>query len=191
MSAVVYYGSENILYSRWVFESRDIIDSLLVYASEQCSACIQINNCHGCRSLVQSNNCADCFFGKYLIGCKDCLLCSSLSQKQYCILNEQFSREQYEEKKKDFLALPEKVIQTYFAEFLQKQVARDLYNFKCDNCLGDCMINCRDSFFCFDAADLENCRHITGGERMKNCMDGIGGQIDNSYEFCRAGITNF
>ncbi|MEI6710896.1 MAG: hypothetical protein WCK88_01165 [bacterium] len=160
MSSVVYYGCENILYSRWIFESKDIIDSFLVYVSEKCYGCIHIKNCNNCRNLIASNNCSDCLFGKYLVGCRDCLLCSSLSQKQYCILNKQHTKEEYEKKKKEFLQLPEKTIQQYFSDFLQKQIARDLYNFKCENCLGDSMLSCKDSFFCFDVENLEDCKYI-------------------------------
>ncbi len=160
MSSVVYYGCENILYSRWIFESKDIIDSFLVYVSEKCYGCIHIKNCNNCRNLIASNNCSDCLFGKYLIGCRDCLLCSSLSQKQYCILNKQYTKEEYEKKKKEFLQLPEKTIQQYFTDFLQKQIARNLYNFKCENCLGDSMLNCQDSFFCFDVEKLDNCKYV-------------------------------
>ena len=63
-----------------------------------------------------------------------------------------------------------------------------MYSFKSENSIGDGIVNCKDSFSCFDSEELENCKYING-EHMKNCWDGIGGKIDNSYEFNRAGIV--
>jgi hypothetical protein len=103
MSSVAYYGSENILYSHWIFNSKDIIDSIQIYDSEKCYNSVHLNNCNNCNTLIRSSNCTDCLFSQYLVGCTDCLLCSGLFQKQYHIMNIPYSKDEYGKKKKEFL----------------------------------------------------------------------------------------
>lgn len=66
MSSVVYYGSENVLYSRWTFASKDIVDSYQVYDSEKCFNVGQVNKCNSCQYMTRSSNCSNCFYSQYL-----------------------------------------------------------------------------------------------------------------------------
>lgn len=87
--------NENCMFSKALWRSRDVLNSIYTFDSELIYECEDIRNCY---NLKFSNHCANCRDSAFLlncIGCQDCHGCTNLHHKQYCLYNQQLTKDDY------------------------------------------------------------------------------------------------
>lgn len=185
------YCVEDCYYCRKSQYSRDCIDCDFIDHCELLISCINCNKCYGCQHMINCNNCRDCMYMADCIGCEDCFMCSGLSRKKYCIKNKQFPKEEYgKEIVKKMQKKPEELI-AEFLDFSKTIPKKALNKISCDNCTGDYIQNCKNSFECYDGFDLEDCKYLVESVEAKDCMDMSMHDKENQlcYEISAGGAT--
>ena len=166
--------NEDCYYSRGINECKNCCDCLRVNQCELCYEVIYGTNCYHCLFCQDIYNCSDCFFSTDLRGCKNCFGCHGLSQKEYHIFNKPVSESEWNEKVKS-LVLTHSVIEAMKKrsdETRLKTPQRAVHTIQCEDCLGDHIVECRESTNIFDSKGLEHCQYcyeIANG--AKDCMD--------------------
>ncbi len=89
-------NSENVLYSKFVVNSHDVMDSLSVNKMEWCYEASYSDSCYGCLYVNYSRNCGNSLFIEDCETCQDCLLCVGLEHAQYFVMNKPVGKEMYE-----------------------------------------------------------------------------------------------
>ncbi|EKE29827.1 MAG: hypothetical protein ACD_2C00091G0013 [uncultured bacterium (gcode 4)] len=192
LSSVVYYGSEDIYYSSWIWSSKNIFDSYNINESENCYNWVFLDKCFNTMHLISSTNCRDCYFSKNLIGCSDCMLCTNLDNKKYHIENKEYTKEEYYKKLEEFKNgsfIKNQELKKLFDSILSASIVPDLNLVNCNNCFWDNLKNSVNAYYCFDVNWIENSKYLMS-EHSKDCYDGIWWRNELSYEFMRAGTSN-
>ena len=161
-------------YMDYSFRCRNILDSSYVVKSELCYQCIDTLNSYNLRYCLNCKNCSDSWFLKNCIGCKQCFGCVNLRNKEYYFLNERLTKEQYIEKINSIELESFESIQNLWGKFLsfaEKFPQKYIHGFQNENCSGDYLNNCKDSHFCFDSANLRDCKYIFNCENIKDGYD--------------------
>lgn len=97
-------NDENVMYSNWIANSKDTMDSLYIYEKlERCYEMIDSRNCYKCQYGFWLKDCSECYYCYDLHGCNDCFLSTNLRNKSYIFLNEQLTKEEYKAKVKQFI----------------------------------------------------------------------------------------
>lgn len=89
---------QDVLFSRTVVGSRDVLDSIYVTNSELCFSCVQVKDCY---NLKYSQDCTNCSDSAFLYDCHNCKYCfgsSNLMNKEYYFRNQPCTPEEYQQK---------------------------------------------------------------------------------------------
>jgi hypothetical protein len=167
------YRSEDLLYSYWMHESRNCIDSSYCFKSELLYDCTDCNSSYNCRSSFLSHNCTDSYFLYDCRSCTDCFGCVGLRHKQYFLFNEQLSKEEYHRRIKEFdLQNPEHIteIKKRVEELRLKHPHRDSIQDKTENCTGNYIFESKNCHDCYQVYRSEDCMYISDAE-VKDCID--------------------
>jgi len=148
-------GCEDVHYSYWVVNDKDVVDCMNTNNSTLCYECIDAENCYGCIECQDVKDCSDCLFSYQLVNCKNCVLCTNLVNKEYCIENKQVSKGEFEQAKAYALAHFEE-LRTKFLNMKAKTVHKAAHNINCENLTGDHFLNSRNSENVFDGNDSED-----------------------------------
>jgi len=154
--------AEDLLYCYQTHESRSCVDCFRITKGEicyECVDCVDVYNCHFCRNCESGTDllfCEDCR------SCNNCIGCKNLVNAEYQILNRPVSKEEYKSTKEQLQDWQEheKFLETA-REFFISLPNRATHTINCDNCMGDHLKGCEDSFYCFDAINLEKCSYLT------------------------------
>ncbi|MCF7812282.1 hypothetical protein K9M59_01620 [Candidatus Gracilibacteria bacterium] len=161
LTSLVYRCEDN-LYSSWLVNNKDLVDCHMMSDCELCYECMDLEHCFGCVGSRHCANCNDCFFSYQLVGCDHCIGCSNLHRKSYYIANKKVAKEEFERVKKEILNGTrdgwEKGKQ-YFQSMWNNTVHRFVHTLKCENVVGDIMINSKNCFSCFEGWDSEDCAY--------------------------------
>ncbi len=176
--SIVVFHSENVLYSRKIMASKDLVDCYFILeSSELAYECVWGGNIYACSYLM---NCFSVSDSHYCIDCKNCshcLLCSNLRNKKYCIRNQQYSASEWN-------AIAKALLNGNVARMrLEKEFAeiRSLHTFyrptemtQCEDCTGDYLMNCKNVFQCHSSAFGEDMRYCiefdtAGTKRTSTC----------------------
>lgn len=176
-----YYCDYNCL------QSRLLCDCISTHTSEIAYGCMASQRVYRSAFLRHCESCNDCMFGVELKGCKHCIACINLRQKEFCIFNEQYTKEEYE-KKRAALALHTRsgitALQERFDRWILPFPRKAAHLVNCENCTGDELFNCKNTFG-FQYAGAEYCKYIIHGDRPKNCYDvSQTGKCEWCYEGC-------
>src|SRR3989344_6783834 len=96
------FFNENIMYSTWMFYSRDCADcSFISKKGERLYECLDSYSCYGCQYSIFLKDCSDCLYCYDCRGCNNCFMSSNLRKKSYVFRNKQCTREEYLEKIKE------------------------------------------------------------------------------------------
>ncbi|MFC1655870.1 hypothetical protein ACFL3C_03310 [Patescibacteria group bacterium] len=154
------YKCEDLFYSYWMVNDKDVFDSMYTNDSTRCYFCSDVNGGYNCVALEESTNCNDCYFSYQLRGCKNCLFCSNLTNKEYYVFNKKCSKEEFESEKKKVLNGSRKSWQEAYDYFLnevkKKAVQRYVHNLNCENVTGDHVYNSKNCVNCFESFDAED-----------------------------------
>ena len=168
--------NENTLYSTYVFNCKECLDTYWVSKSELNYETV---DCISCSKLMYSRYCEECLDSAFLFDCKncrDCFGCVNLRNKQYCIWNEQYTKEEYKKKMADIdLTSAENVaeIKKKFLEHMLKFPRKSARILHAVNSSGDNLErtkNCRQCFDVFGGA--EDCAYVwLAYSEVKDSMD--------------------
>lgn len=159
--------------------SRDCMDSMqIVKASEFLYECIECIGCSHSSYLYFSENCSSSSMLWNCKNCLDCFMCSNLRNKQYCFKNKQLTKEEYKKIIAEFppgsFKAKEKALQE-FENFNKTTIKKYLNIANSQNCTGDNIIDCKNSFLCFGIKFTENVRYLWDVMKYKDSMDAYSG----------------
>lgn len=167
--------AEDCYYGYGVKKAKDCMDVHYCHGSELCYECIDVKNCNDLAWCQDCISCGSSAFLRDCVSCVDCFMCVGLRNKNYCFMNEQLSKEEYQERIKKIDTGSYEEFQKYWREFqnLQnKHPFRYLQNAMIENSLGDHLYNAKNSHYCFDCSDIEDCKYMTQIQlSAKNCYD--------------------
>lgn len=180
------FGSngEDVYYSTYLMDSRDIVDCRFLRNCELCYESMDSENCYNCDYVQDCRDCRDSQLLFDCVGCANCFGCASLRHKEYHIFNEKYAPQVYrgkiEQLKKDFHD-PEKREQLFLKFESLKEKVPHLYSRQnlSENSIGDYIFNSKNCYICYDARDAEDCMYC---ERpIKACKD----LVDSGYMYDR------
>lgn len=165
---------------------KNLVDCQDTILSELCYECIRCRDCYGSTYLLDCERCQNCHFSSLCVSCSDCFGCVGLKYKKYCIFNKQYSKEEYFKeverlKKEDPQVLWEQML------VLKKQVPHPASTqVDSDNCpYGESISASKESYWCFNADNMEKCGYIFNGGNMEYCWDQLfSGGKDNGMQRC-------
>ncbi len=167
--------AEDCYYGYGLKKVQNCIDTHYCHSSQFCYECIDVKDCS---HLSWSQDCFSCGFSSFLrdcVNCLHCFMCFGLRNKKYCFLNEQLTKDAYEKKIVQVNMGSHTFVQKYkahFEEFQKKHTYRYLQNNMIENSLGDHLYNAKDSFFCFDASDIEKSKYCSQMQLgVRSCYD--------------------
>ncbi|MDD5769951.1 MAG: hypothetical protein PHE25_03205 [Candidatus Gracilibacteria bacterium] len=186
-SYLIFASSQNedSMYSRWIMNSKKIVDS------NNCSKCENCYECIDCVNISSSNfclGCVDCYncFASYdLIGCSNCIGCSLLRNKNYCINNIEYSKEDYFKRKEEII-----INKNLLEKTIKNGIHRSKYFLNNENCEGEYIINSKNIYYGFEVENSENCKYITNSLNLKNSQDIDFQAFDDSFAYESIGFEN-
>ncbi len=156
--------NEDCYYGFQITECRDIVDSAFTHGSTlgyELVDCEQMYNSAYCQ---KSSNCMDSRFLYDSHGCADCFMSVNLKNKQYCFRNEQLTKEEYKKRLADIRLESAEEIGSLKSELAEYMREKGIHKFStqtnCEDSTGDYLLSCVNAKECFDARNLENCKHI-------------------------------
>lgn len=153
-------GCEDTMYSYWMVNDKDALDSMYLLNSTLCYECTDSDKCYECVALEASNNCNNCCFSYQLRGCNNCMFSSNLANKSYHVFNKQVSKEEFETFRKKYLNGSYKSWQEAYKLFLEvrgKAFRKNLMLTNCENCVGNLLYDSKNCQNTFDGGSAEDC----------------------------------
>jgi len=155
--------NENTLYSTYVFNCKECVDTYWVSKSELNYETV---DCISCSRLLYSRYCEECYNSAFLFdcrNCRDCFGCVGLRNKSYYIFNKQYSKEEYARKLQDFNLSSRASVEEISAQFYKHMLAyprRFARIMHAVNSSGD---------------------NLEGTKNCRQCFDVFGGAEDSAY----------
>lgn len=188
---------ENCYYSNLLKKSKDVMDCSVCYECELCYECVDCQNCYNISFSQDCISCSDSFFLKNCISCKDCIGSINQRQKQYMIFNKQYSKEEYEKIKTDYNLHTAAGIQKLRQDaenFFKTQPRKAYMGEQNQNSLGDHLYNSKNSYYCFDSKDLEDCMYcakLSLGVKSSMDYNSWGNKSELMYQCVACGDNNY
>ncbi|MEI7709316.1 MAG: hypothetical protein WCI76_01210 [bacterium] len=170
------FDDENVMYSTWVFKSRDSVDCSCIYdKGERLYETIDSRTSYQCQYGLFLKDCSNCYYCYDCHGCNECFMSSNLRNKSYVFKNKQYSREEYLEKIKE-LDLPSfatrEGLNKEFKDLFEKEsIHRCVVSERNVNSIGSLIYDCKNVFKSFEVTKGEHSKYIYGGIELKDCMD--------------------
>lgn len=168
--------NEDCYYGYQILESRDVMDGVF---ARGCELCYELTDCEKMYHSLFCLKCQNCNEGMFLYdcaGCTSCFMSTNLRNKQFVFRNEQLSKEEYERRMSSIDLGNSDVLEGLKEEYRQmlrtKAVHRFSNQIKCENSVGDHLLNCKNCYYGFDLRDAENCKYgiVTPGP-LKDSYD--------------------
>ena len=174
--------AEEILYSRGVRNSREVIDCYyVVNSSELMYECV---NCSLSSKIIYGRNinaCVDCYFITNASGCTNCFGCVNIRNASHQIFNKQYSKKEYNQIILEIVGSYKKLeeFRKKFVEFEKTFPMRENHNLKSVDSSGDYLIECKNVKDSFENSKSENSRYVFSCKGVKDSY-GVIGYGDNS-----------
>lgn len=186
------FSSEDIWYSGLVHESREIMDSTSIKASDMVYGSIQGNKIYKSAFVFFTRDTSDCMFMYDCRNCSDCFGCVNLRNKRFCVWNKQLTREEYEEFMKSVYPLTHDKLEEYkekFWELVKSLPMNATRNTMSVNYTGTNIDESKDIQGSIEVYKSENLRYCYGALHMSDSMDVLysGGHSDYLYQTCNVG----
>lgn len=184
--------SENVFYSKWLLNSKDVVDSYATFDSELCYELDTCKRCSKCSFLQLSKNCID---SAYLYNCYDCMNCflsSNLRNKKYYFKNKQLSKDEYEKEISKFLGSfsgHEKAMEILNKEILPITPRKYMISGKEVNSSGDYIFGgSKNLKKCFRVYTSEDSAYLVDSASITNSYDAYESAINCEQQYeCHAG----
>ena len=167
-------NSENVWYSIFLSNSKEIMASHDLKNCEKCYETILVRNLNSCAFCYFTSDCINSYFLFDCRNCQDCFGCVNLRNKRFCFFNEQFSKEEYEKRVKEMKTDTRSGLKNTlekFWEFVKLNPVRASRSIQAINSTGVLIINSKN---CYDAHSCENGEHeryVTHVVDHKDSMD--------------------
>lgn len=172
---MIFDSDENwdCLYSYGINSCKNCMDCCRVRQSELCYESVDCEKCYSSAFLQDCINCSDSYFLQNCIGCKNCIMCSNLRNKEYHVNNKKVSKEEYEvQLAKCHSHTNLEAARKFFDSSKIHTPKKYIHGTQNENVVGDYLVNCKNSYYCFDSDRLWDCRYVFRAfNPLKNCMD--------------------
>jgi len=154
--------NEDCYYANLLKKCKNVVDCSICYNNELCYECV---DCIGCYNMKYSQDCTTCqdsYFLKDCKSCHDCIGCINQYHKEFMIFNKQYSEEEYKKHLKEFALNTNENIESLrkkAQEFFSTQPQKHLHQENNENSFGDHLYNSKNSKYCYDSKDLEDCMY--------------------------------
>jgi len=178
------WRSENSMYCHESDRSKYVVDSDLTIDSEICYECMSSSNLYNCFYVNMSDASRDCILSYDLKGCSNCIECYGLRNKSYFIKNQQSTKEEFEKRKAEILKTRASIekARVEFDEWCKNKPRRFANMVNCENCTGNVMRNCKNSY-AYSTYNAVDCRYFNNGDSPISCLDVFqSGKPQMSYE---------
>lgn len=164
--------SEEVLYSNFVRDVKNTIDSTFCYESELIYYGIDLTRCYNCFYAKNSVNCRDCFGVEECSDCHHCIGCYGLKNKEFHVFNKPVSKEVFNDVWKNaFLHGWSLKVFADLKSLRETQYVRNIHTINCENCYGDQIENGKNGFMCFDSKNIEDARYAYFSPKNNTCLD--------------------
>lgn len=166
--------NEDCYHLQYCYADKDCVDCDRADKSELSYECVFCSNLYNCNYLFNCFTCSDCEFGFDLVNCKNCFLCSGLRNVEYFIQNKPVPKESYAQKVKElrlrFSAAKQLLEELEKINLLTPRV--NLIQKNCENCLGSYIENSKNSIFCYQLTNGEDCIYLRSmAHHVKDSVD--------------------
>ncbi|MDC0357562.1 hypothetical protein OAO01_02010 [Oligoflexia bacterium] len=140
-----------------------------------CELCYECINCENCYNLIWAECCVGCSNSYFLTECRqcrNCIGCTNLVNKEYYIFNEKASPEEFNRLRASFksrAAVQE--FQSKYNAHVASFPKKYYFGHSNESFSGNNVHHIKNSYHCFDAFELENCRYCSYIYNASNCMD--------------------
>ena len=170
------WGSEDIMYSTWVFYSRDCMDCSFIHEKgERLYEVSDSRTCYQCQNSIFLKDCSNCLYCYDLHGCNHCFMSSNLRNKSYVFKNKQYTREEYLNKLKEYelysFETREKLDKEFQDLLREKSIHRYVRGSRNINSSGSFIYDCKNVQGSFEVFKAENAKNIFSAIDIKDCMD--------------------
>lgn len=169
---------EDSLYCQNINYSKNTVDCSAGSKYLHCYECI---GCDNCTNSYYSQNCQDCqslFYCHACQNCQNCIWCVGLHHKKFCIYNTQYTQKEYEQLQK--VIHSETTLQE-LQKLTKNHINPTTHNDLMSHIIfGDDIQTSTNAMFCFESANIENCKYTTIADKVSSCQDSYV-IVDNSY----------
>lgn len=153
--------NEDCYHLQYCYADKDCVDSDRLDKSELCYECVFCSHIYNGNYLFNCFTCSDCEYGFDLVNCQNCFLCAGLRNVSYHIQNRPVPKEEYATR-----------VAAFKGNYNSEQLLKGLNEVRltvphvaviqknCENCFGSLLENCKDTSFCFNGTDLEDCLYM-------------------------------
>lgn len=190
LSTSCFFG-ENILYSNFIFYSRDSMDcNFIPEKGERLYGCIDSRTCYECQQSILLKDCSSCYYCYDCRGCNNCFMSTNLRNQSYVFKNKRYSREEYLKKVQEYelssFAVREELEKEFRNLMLQQAIHRYIISERNINSTGSVLFDCKNVKNSFDVlSGSEDCKYLFGCiDDVKDSMDlyHVGNKIELGYE---------
>ncbi|HBA46062.1 hypothetical protein A2W67_03705 [Candidatus Nomurabacteria bacterium RIFCSPLOWO2_02_40_28] len=183
------WGSEDVMYSTWVFYSRDCMDSSFIYEKgERLYEIIDSRTSYQCQYGLFLKDCSSCYYCYDCRGCNNCFMSSNLRNKSYVFKNKQYTRVEYLKKLKEYdlsSHLVREGLNKEWKDMMQKDaIHRYVISERNVNSTGSLIFDCKNVKDSFEVNKGEDSKYLYSTIDPKNCMDlyHVGLNLELCYE---------
>ncbi len=186
------WGSEDVMYSTWVFYSRDCMDcSFIREKGERLYEVIDSRTSYECQYGIFLKDCSSCFYCYDCRGCNECFMSYNLRNKSYVLKNKQYTREEYMKKMKE-LELSSFVtregLRQEWLDMIANSIHRYVRSARNINSTGSFIYDCKNVIRSFEVDKGEDSKYLYATIEPKNCMDlyhvGLNLELDYELQGC-------
>ena len=167
--------SEDVCYSNWIIDCRDVVDCYQMESSELCYESLYAVDNYNCVGLYLSDRNRDSAFLYDCNDCSDCYMSWNLRKKRFCIENKQYSEEEYRARMKEIDLGSYKVFEQErlkFAQHLERSGIRcDQHLVSSEDSAGDLIYQCKNVNESFEVINSQDCRYCYLTGYAVDCMD--------------------
>jgi hypothetical protein len=187
--------SENVMFSKSIDNSMQVLDSVESVGLEQCYENINCEKNYDSHFMTLSQNCIDSRFLYDCVNCKHCVMSSNLRNREYVIRNVQYSKEDYLKAVEAMDLGSSKALQGLKDEFaaLQRSALHKYADVKKSaGSTGHHLMNVKNAKDCFEVYDSENIKYCYRMFQMKEMYDVcFGGWGELRYEHITGGNHSY
>lgn len=165
-------NSEEVLYSNFVRDCKNALDSTFCYESELIYYGMDLTRCYNCFYAKNSVNCRDCFGIEECENCHHCIGCYGLKDKEFHVFNKPVPKETFESIWQKWLEQGWSLqILADLKSLRENKVVKNMHLINCENCYWDQVENGKNGYMCFDAKNIENARYVYFSPKNINTID--------------------
>mgnify|MGYP001593205717 CR=1 FL=1 len=167
-------NAEDCYYGVWSIYSKQCVDVLLSLECELLYESVYQLKCYNCNFYYFSQNCLDCDLIYDCRNCSNCFGCVNLRNKKHCFFNKQLTEEEYKKRRAEINLGDRSVLEKYQKQFwnlVKESPIRAVRNERCQNVVGNYLVNCSNCYMAFWIQHSQNVRYGDFTIHMKDRMD--------------------